>query len=848
MNVHPLPLRSAPRRAPSPELFRSRPNRLASALQGVLLGLGVATVALPQPATAQTSATALPAGDAVRTFNVPAGPLDAALDRFARNAGVNLSYDPALIAGHTSRGLSGSHSIAAGLAALLAGSGIDAVAQSGGGYSLRKAPRPAQTQAHPPAGGEPGPTLAPLRVTARSESRPNDLPRPYAGGQVARGTRIGALGNTDFMDAPYSTQSFTRQFIDDRNAQLLSDVVKYDASVLLLNDSSGRSYGDSNFYLRGFQTNEGNASYNGLFGLLSYGHSLEDVERVEIIKGPSAFANGTAGALTVGGLINFVPKRAEDTPLTRLTTRYEPRGNAGAHLDVGRRFGADNAFGLRINLAHREGEVAVKEAEKRYSVAAAALDYRGERARLSLDLAYNNARNVGNDVGLTLPANLPVPRAPDAGRLMTQPWAIADQNMQRAVLRGEWDVSDDWMIGAAYGAAQTDLSYAYCSPTLQNAAGSVNCSGAGAVWRSVAHINSAEVSLNGKLRTGPASHTLTAAATWLENEGHLSSFLNTTPSSFPTSLYDPVYTGAPSIPTVPQPPKTSLTTTSGLVLSDRIGFLDERLSFTLAARQIQIKAENFSATTGAVTSTYDKSAVVPGFGVLGKPWHNVSVYANYVEALEQGGIATAPALNAGAVFPPLKSKQTEAGVKIDHGRFATTFALFRIEKGNQYRDTLSNLYVQDGRQENKGFEVSVFGEPVNGVRIFGGLTWLDATLKRTSGGAFDGKTAPAVPDFTASLSAEWDVPAVLPGLSLTGGAFHSGSAYVNNANTQQIPAWTRYDLGARLATRIAGKNVVTRLTVNNVTDKDYWASVFRNGGMIYLGSPRTVVLSASVDF
>ncbi|MGQ3128110.1 MAG: hypothetical protein ACT6SU_30760, partial [Variovorax sp.] len=56
------------------------------------LALGVfAAAALPEAARAQEP-------DEIRSFSVPAGPLDAALDRFARSAGVNLSYDPALVA------------------------------------------------------------------------------------------------------------------------------------------------------------------------------------------------------------------------------------------------------------------------------------------------------------------------------------------------------------------------------------------------------------------------------------------------------------------------------------------------------------------------------------------------------------------------------------------------------------------------------------------------------------------------------------------------------------------------------------------------------------------------------
>ena len=60
-------------------------------------------------------------------------------------------------------------------------------------------------------------------------------------------------------------------------------------------------------------------------------------------------------------------------------------------------------------------------------------------------------------------------------------------------------------------------------------------------------------------------------------------------------------------------------------------------------------------------------------------------------------------------------------------------------------------------------------------------------------------------------------------------------------NTQQLPAYTLLDAGLRYAAKVSGKPVVWRLSVANLTDRQYWL----NG--TYLGRPRTVSLSAQVD-
>ena len=53
------------------------------------------------------------------------------------------------------------------------------------------------------------------------------------------------------------------------------------------------------------------------------------------------------GAL--GGSVNLVTKRATNEPITQLTTRHVSNSQIGTHLDVGRRLGAGNEFGIRFN-------------------------------------------------------------------------------------------------------------------------------------------------------------------------------------------------------------------------------------------------------------------------------------------------------------------------------------------------------------------------------------------------------------------------------------------------------------------------------------------------------------------
>jgi iron complex outermembrane receptor protein len=134
------------------------------------------------------------------------------------------------------------------------------------------------------------------------------------------------------------------------------------------------------------------------------------------------------------------------------------------------------------------------------------------------------------------------------------------------------------------------------------------------------------------------------------------------------------------------------------------------------------------------------------------------------------------------------------------------------------------------------------------VRLLGGITLIDAKLVNTVGRQFDGRAVPGVPDTAFNLYGEVDLPPWLaPGLTLTGRAIYTSSMFYDQANTQSVPDWTRFDAGLRYTFEGAnGKPVVMRATVQNILDDSYWASAAR--GYLAVGAPRTVILSATVDF
>ena len=110
----------------------SQRHPLNRALHGAILGVIVSIYALPS--LAQTSSAA--PRNQVKQWNVAAGPLAPALDRFAREAGISLSFDASSVANRTTAGVNGTLDTSAALSLLLQGSELQVERQGPNAYLL----------------------------------------------------------------------------------------------------------------------------------------------------------------------------------------------------------------------------------------------------------------------------------------------------------------------------------------------------------------------------------------------------------------------------------------------------------------------------------------------------------------------------------------------------------------------------------------------------------------------------------------------------------------------------------------------------------------------------------------
>ena len=165
----------------------------------------------------------------LKNYNIPAGPLEDAVNQFARSAGVYLSFPPSMTQGKTTKGIKGTYSTKDGFKALLKDTGLDAVSDQRGGYLLDKALPPLpQKSKTPELGADASKNIQLDQINVRAK-------RFYEVGPLP------GLGLTK-EQIPGNVQSITAQEIRDSHSLSITDLVNKKLQSVTVNDYQGNPF------------------------------------------------------------------------------------------------------------------------------------------------------------------------------------------------------------------------------------------------------------------------------------------------------------------------------------------------------------------------------------------------------------------------------------------------------------------------------------------------------------------------------------------------------------------------------------------------------------------------------
>lgn len=692
-------------------------------------------------------------------------------------------------------------------------------------------------------------SLAPLAAAiallgAASAHAQNASPDPASAGSLGTVTvsgerqgsftsstvQVGTFRDQNPLDVPLTTNVITREVLDAQGARSLYGALRNTAGVTR-SQLNGSTY--DNIAIRGILVeNRGNHRLNGSLPIINLVDvPLENKERVEVLKGASSLYYGF---VPPSGIVNYVTKRAGATPVTSIATSVNQYGAADVHLDIGRRFGPDNAVGLRVNAVKGREDIGIDNFSGNRELLSAAIDYKLSSAvSFKLDIEHYK-KDVSEQAAIVLPTAvggvITLPRLTGNKVNLAGEWQRYVADATNILARADVAINDNWSAIFELGQAKNTRTRRFSQFTLNNAV-----TGAGNLAVSQQdgqeyENNNVRVELGGRVMTGSIANELSIGYT--ENERKQESRLGGTTLNFAQNYYNPVQ--------IPFTPRIGPNGSAPTTITDKGFYVFDRI----------VLSEQWQIMGGLRHSDYKTSAgfaakkTSPSVSAMFKPNEKTSVYASYIEGLEESGTASANLANAGEVLPPVLNKQIEVGVKAEVAQgLLLQVAYFDIKRPSTA--TVANRLILAGEATYKGLEFAASGEINKQWSVVASALLMDPKIVKSSVAAEVGKTPENAPKVTYSVFGEYRV-ADVPGLALNAGWYFTGKRPVNNANQAYIDGAGTLSLGARWRTKLFGTNATLQANLDNATDKVYWSTA--GNGLLGVGAPRTLRLAAKFDF
>ncbi len=667
---------------------------------------------------------------------------------------------------------------------------------------------------------------------------------------------LGPLGSLKILDAPYSIGVLSEDLLNNSMATNFKDVSKY-LPLVAYQEQQGADI--LRPQTRGMQGgNFQNSRMDGMQFFITVANAVEQFQQIEVLNGVSASLYGPANP---SGMFNFVSKRPTDYDLRDVTVSYASDSIGTAHLDLGGKIDGNGIVSYRFNGLFGEGDAWVDHSHAKRVLGSLAIDVRPlQDTVIETNYSYYHLIDTGYPGWFSYSETIKLPPAPDPTNAgYGQNYAGVDLLTRMGSVRLKHDFNSDWHL--VVGGLNQDASRNINTPVnnLTNNNGNYTSSLAnGFAPRFI--MTSDAAYLDGNFTAGGIAHDLTIGTAGYKSQSY-SVITPATPASVllgTANINSPVIFPFPAagLPNVGLNFDSSTTYQQGVNVGDTLRFTDA-WSARLALSQDWFHVDNYNAKAVELPE-YADHGLSPTASVMYKPQSNMTIYTTWANSLQAGDLAPAGTLNAGTSLAPYRSTEWEAGYKVSLAKIDFTAAVFRIDRpfANTVALTGGNkVFEISGDQVNKGLELSAVGDVVENLRVYGGLTLLNARLEETPTLATNDKYYVGAPKVKGNTLWEYSIPAV-PGLVATFDWQFSGTRPANDTNSFFVAGYNLFDIGARYSSTVLTKKVTWRLAVDNVTDRSYWSTVApsnltgaNTGSLLaHFGTPRTVLAAVSFDF
>lgn len=816
----------------SPPVPRLRRTAITGAVLHLLLG---AAVLVPSVAPTQVQAQTV---EAARTYNIPAGPLTGALNRFGREAGIMLSFSTEMTDGRQTRGLQGTYTSSAGLDALLVETGLQVVKQKNGGYVLQHAAESTARETR----------LAPVTVSAV-----RDLSTEGSGSYAARGASI-MKGAQSLKEIPQSVTVITRQQMDDQGLDTLTEVLAQTPGITLRK----RPNGGSDIYARGFLTET--LQYDGvpLSRYHNWGNALSAssvyLDRIEVLRGAQGLLEGAGNP---AGAVNLVRKRGLAEKAFTVEARAGSWDNYGTRVDAGGPLNEAATLRGRAVLDYEDKKSFLDTVWDRNLNVYASLDF-DVTPDTTIGVGVAHARLKGNSAFYSgIPSyadghDLNLPRSAYLGA----GWNKADRRETQTFVDLEHRFDDNWKLKAAAVYIRENFDAVESHANGRVAVGSSLSNGIGYLYDDAATSQGVDINLSGKLHAVGLEHDVIIGGNYAKqkrDDGYVQYWNYMTYDVFNPN-HDSQRLSAYSPSDIwDQRADTRQKGLYGMLRSH----LTERATLVLGGRAswYEFSDMGVSRLNGYQYSTATKESgkVTPYGGLVYALTPQWSVYASYA-----GIFNPQTALNAQQqLLAPMTGKHYEAGIKGEllDGALNTSLAIYRTEQKNRAVTDYDSPMVCDGwycsraagEVRSEGVEIEAHGELAKGWQISGGYTYSRNEYLKDENATLIGKPFDYItPRHMLRLWSNYQLPGELNQWELGLGSNYR-SKQRTSSTTMPNPVQGGYAVwNARIGYRL-NKTWSAALNIDNLFDKKYY-SYITDSYYSYVGTPRNVMLTVRGTF
>ncbi|WP_348798679.1 TonB-dependent receptor [Flavobacterium adhaerens] len=547
---------------------------------------------------------------------------------------------------------------------------------------------------------------------------------------------------------------------------------------------------------------------------------LSNVERIEILKGPSGTLFGSTVS-SFGGVVNLVTKKPFEEKAVEVSYTTGSFSLNRLTADINTPLNKDKTVLFRFNFAANKEKSFLDYGFSNSTAIAPSLIYKAsDKLTFSLDAelySANNTRRTYNtyaaNSGITNPEKLLI----DYKKSMFHDDNDAKSTGTKIFAQAEYDLSENWKSTTLFSFVGEDVERSYQSYAVWSSPKDVarRVGLWGPIYNNYTNI---QENVNGKFSTFGIKHNVLVGANYRYYSSNFSGGTTFTLDNIDvTTPFTPIRRKAVDAGLVLTTSPVANQKTFSTYVTDVISFTD-RLSTMLSLR-----FDNFNRDEIPTAKAYHQNSWAPKLGLVYEVVKNqVSVFGNYMNGFQNMAPVTQPDATQ-LVLDPIYAEQYEGGVKAEifNKKVNATVSYYNITIDNATRTetrTDGNYTIQDGKQVSKGYEFELIANPITGLNIIAGYAYNDNRIIKATNAAIEGNKATNSPENVVNFWTSYTFQNYLKGFGIGFGANYVDENYFNAENTVYMPSYTVLNSTVfyeKPSWRIG-------LKINNITNEKYW--------------------------